>query len=237
MHNVTIHKNFARDLDVQSSIVCNSKIRVYPHITRTILSSASLFVNYLRNWHIRNFESNSFFLNRQIMSLANQKHPLWLAHHKQGHYEERLQNRCDRLNLENAVAKVMGEVDDTFQSNKPDIKSRVTAFLDMKSRIKKSLKVNVSPESEEQLLPRLKGIYIELSGARLGNRSIRLKKMIGSTSTNGVKFTIFDVAQAQIPGKLGTYGIKLKLLYSAYKTLPNHNVQLFDGLRAFRPFG
>ena len=70
----------------------------------------------------------------------------------------------------------------------------------------------------------------------MGNRAVAYKRMIGSSSTNSVGLVVHDEAKAQVPGKMGTYGLSIKIVYGNTSQQPSPQAMFWDGHRHYSPF-
>ena len=75
------------------------------HRTPALLSAASLLANFIRNWHVRNFESNSESGNRKIMSICDPKNPIWRCQIQQTFRRKLFNDIVSSLETEMSVLK------------------------------------------------------------------------------------------------------------------------------------
>ena len=92
------------------------------------------------------------------------------------------------------------------------------------------------PSHSQSETPALKGLSVRLAGPRRGNRAVVFKKAIGSSSTNSVGLVVYDEAKAQVPGKMGTYGLCIKIVYGSASKQPSTLTTFWDGHRHYSPF-
>lgn len=215
--------------------MCNSKIKLNVHRTPTLLSAASLLANYVRNWHVRNFESNSESGNRKIMSICDPKNPIWKGQIQQTFRRKLFNDILSSLEKEKSVLefrKKYGQVA-TTESEKYISGLKYVIGLMEDSR---TFSMYPVPSHSQSETPALRGLSVRLAGPRRGNRAVVYKKAIGSSSTNSVGLVVYDEAKAQVPGKMGTYGLCIKIVYGSTSEQPSASTIFWDGHRHYSPF-
>ena len=86
--------------------MCNSRIKFKVHHTPALLSAASLLANFIRNWHVRNFESNSESGNRKILAICDPKSPIWRCQIRQTFRKKLLSEIASSLETEMSISKL-----------------------------------------------------------------------------------------------------------------------------------
>lgn len=60
----------------------------------------------------------------------------------------------------------------------------------------------------------LRGILLRIKGPKRGNRCEVWQRAAGRISTNSVKYVVSEEAKLQIPSKMGTFGLTVRIVYS-----------------------
>lgn len=236
---------YLKKLETFSEFVTNSKISFYPIFSGNLISSATLSGNYIRNWHIRNFETNSHTNNKRICALLEHKHLIWLCESFQGAKTNKLNKRINEIDLEMAIiARVNDHLKDMkLQGQLKIASSKKYRYKTIANLIYNHYTSNIHPtnviKNNTNILNEdlhIRGVAIRLAGPRLGNRSVVYRKMIGKSTNNSVGIVNWDGCSVQIPGKLGTYGLKIKVIYNLIKSLPHKKIRIDNGVSSLSPF-
>lgn len=222
-------------LERRNNVVCNSKIKLNAHHTPALLSAASLLANFVRNWHVRNFESNSESGNRKIMSICDPKNPVWKVQIQQTFRKKLFNDVLSSLETEKCVLelrKKYGFATNTENDKYISSLRYVTSLMEDT----RAFSMYPVPSHSQSETPALKGLSVRLAGPRRGNRAVVFKKAIGSSSTNSVGLVVCDEAKAQVPGKMGTYGLCIKVVYGNASKQPSTLMTFWNGHRHYSPF-
>lgn len=228
-------KQSMRCLEGRNNVVCNSKIKLNVHRTHALLSAASLLTNFIRNWHVRNFESNSESGNRKIMTICDPKSPIWKCQIQQTFRKKLFSDILSSLETEKSMLELGRKYGlATSTENEKYISSLryVTGLMEDN----RAFSMYPVPSHSQSETPALKGLSVRLAGPRRGNRAVVFKKAIGSSSTNSVGLVVYDEAKAQVPGKMGTYGLCIKIVYGSTSRQPSTLTTFWDGHRNYSPF-
>lgn len=109
---------------------------------------------------------------------------------------------------------------------------------------KNSLQSSLS-SSASSALPKLRGFSIRLAGPRKGNRALTWERSVGAISTNSVDYVIAEEDKCQLPSKMGTFGLTVRIVYERVAERPLSGVALlkqqqqgglFNGIDTYKPF-
>lgn len=234
------NRHFRHVLNSQTSFICNREVCFQPIYSKSLLSSASLLCNYLRNWHVRNFETNGVANNRKIMSLSGKKNSVWSCLTLQESRIEQIREAMRSTEIEIQAVRLRLK----YRPN--DSKLKATYSRLNEEQEKGSLIVRlIEPKVLSSIHPtelhgpehrRVLGISLRLAGPRRGNRAVVHRASAGSVSTSSVGLVYHEEAHAQIPGRMGTYGLTAKIVYGHSKDLASDGLSYWSGTAEYNPF-
>lgn len=234
------NRHFRHALSSQTSFICNQEVRFQPIYSKSVLSSASLLCNYLRSWHVRNFETNSAANNRKIMSLSGKKNFVWSCLTLQESRIEQIREviRSTENEIRSVRLRLKCRPDDAklkatySQLNEEREKGLLIAGL-IEPKVLSSIHPAESHNPEHR---KILGISLRLAGPRRGNRAVVHRAAAGSVSTSSIGLVYHEEAHAQIPGRMGTYGLTVKIVYGHSKDLASHGLSCWSGKVEYSPF-
>lgn len=247
-------QNNMRDsaLDVAGTGMTGSNINFKSILVQSPLTSASLFCSYIRNYVIRKDELPNTIVNR-IFGLVHQKSPIWntldtseLKYSQMQESSTALKLALNGLRAKAAIQSRNHEAQMQFidtQVKLNNMKKLIAAMNRPESSVYTSIyPCNTTSIEAPSMSPsmsniasknlhingykRILGVYIRISGPRRGNRKRVWRKSVGATSTTDPSSVVFEEAQAQLPSKIGTFGLKVKIVYSRKDRLINPNTKL-----------
>lgn len=206
---------------------------VFPHYTNSLLSSASLMASHIKNRLIRNQESISSMVLRNIVGLGEMRNSIWKHNTSQDARKLQIGQAIDSLELRKELIQIQSEA-------LPDNAALKNRALQMDATLKKlrllneymasDVAGNIHPDSlltgarasltpsEAALLPSplstIRGVLIRVKGPRKGNRALKLQKAAGRVSVNSVNYVNSEECNIQLPSKLGIFGLYIRLVYS-----------------------
>lgn len=248
------HLRQKQTLETVLSTLNGHTLRLQPHYTRSVLSSASLTASYIKNWLVRNQESLNGGTVRKILGLGDYKHPIWKyrldQEAKRTQYSQvlaRLQLEEQRLALLRKFAAPHAEQE--HRAVQESIRQVQTTLSLMAPTVTGSLHPSTPTDDsthDKSTAPssglKLRGLFIRLAGPRKGNRAMKWERAVGAVSINSVDYVVAEEAQIQLPSKAGIFGLYLRIVYQKVGERPfsgkRHpgDLTLFDGLREYRPF-
>lgn len=224
--------------------ITNDSFNLKLHKTTSLLSSATLLGNFIRNWHIRNFETNSSVNNRKIINIANEKHPIWEGILNQKKRSCQIESAIKRLEFIKKISEFIQKLD----SHSDSVEDR-GSFKDfqkisqIRSLMKDNITLNIHPDkntAKDLCIDgkdwKVRGICMKICGSRSGNRSAKILKFAGKWSTNSVGLVHKDTCNIQLPGKMGVNGLKIIMVYDLCRNSLQPNSLLWNGTSYFRPF-
>jgi hypothetical protein len=260
------HLKLKQNVESSLSILHGNPLRIQPHFTSSVLSSATLTTSYIKNFLVRNQESLNGGTIRRILNLTDYKHAAWKFKLDQSARKTQYTEVLNDLQLEEKklVMLLKFKKDDSelsgqlsrLRENMKNVqmtlklmKSTVTGSLHPESRsgfdgTASALGPTAPPSADEQDLEKLKirGLLIRLSGPRKGNRALTWEKSVGAVSTNSVDFVVAEESKVQIPSKLGIFGLYVRIVYQKVSQRPSSGTRnpkdltFFDGNSLFKPF-
>ena len=249
------HLQQAESMEMVVSGLTGSRVRIQPHFTTSVLSSAALTASYIRNWLVRNQESVSPGSIRRILALAERKHPVWKYRLDQSAKQQQYAEVAAQLELALARQAVLREFEGGAQEGEME------GLRGTLRKVRLSMRLMV-PEVEGSLHPegmatgadatgtgmgaaatqyRVRGLLVRVAGPRKGNRAMVWQRSVGAVSMNSVAHVAAEEAQTQLPSKLGTFGLYVRIVYQKLVEQPLHArragaLQLCDGQRWYTPF-
>lgn len=257
------HLKLKQNVEIVLSTLHGNPLRIQPHFTSTVLSSATLTTSYIKNFLMRNQESLNSGSIRKILNLTDYKHSAWKYKLDQSNrkvqYEEVLNElkfeekrletllKFKKVNNEDLIIK-LSKIQENIEQIKMTIKlmkDSLTGSLHPEPRNYEISSTEANPsEVPEDLVDNLKirGLLIRLAGPRKGNRSMTWEKSVGAVSINSVDYVLAEESKVQIPSKLGIFGLYVRIVYqkvsqspTCYKKNPQ-DLEFFDGISSFKPF-
>lgn len=110
---------------------------------------------------------------------------------------------------------------------------------------KNPLQSSLLSSSASSAIPKLRGFSIRLAGPRKGNRALTWERSVGAISTNSVDYVIAEEDKCQLPSKMGTFGLTVRIVYERVAERPLSGVALlkqqqqgglFNGIDTYKPF-
>lgn len=258
------HLKLKQNVESALSILHGNPLRIQPHFTPSVLSSATLTTSYIKNFLVRNQESLNGGTIRRILGLTDYKHAAWKFKLDQSARKAQYTEVLNELQLEEMklITLLKFKKDDSelikklnrLQENIKHIqmtiklmKNIVTGSLHPECHADATASVlgqSAPPSADEQDLEKLKirGLLIRISGPRKGNRALTWEKSVGAVSTNSVDFVVAEESKVQIPSKLGIFGLYVRIVYQKVSQRPSSmtknpkDLELFNGYTLFKPF-
>ncbi len=217
-------------------------LQLRPHQTPSVLSSASLLTSYIKNWITRNRESVTTGTVKRIIGLCDYKHQIWRYQLDQRPRQQQYAQVSDSLKLELKKLQLL----QSFRPTEAGLTERITRLQENISKVhltadlmKESVSGSLHPDTASEGL-RLRGFLLRLAGPRKGNRAMTWERSVGATSTNSVDYVIAEESKCQLPSKMGTFGLTVRMVYERCKERPLESIananskMLFDGIDAYK---
>lgn len=232
------HLKLKQNLETVLSTLHGHPLRIQPHFTPSVLSSATLTTSYIKNFLIRNQESINGGSIRRILNLTDYKHAAWKYNldqsYRKAQYEAVLkgmefeeQKLVTLLKFKRSDAGLLqklAQVQENVKQVKMTIKlmkDTVTGSLHPEPRNNELASTFTSAKTESSTSTsagsdsplKIRGLLIKLAGPRKGNRAMKWEKSVGAVSTNSVDYVIAEESKVQIPSKLGIFGLYVRIVY------------------------
>lgn len=228
----------------KSAEVCagltNQHIELHQKSTSTLLANASILSKYVYNWHVKSVDLDNSSNMKKIYRISDQKNVLWktsLNQEWRNEYYKDLLNYSNVLKNINLTKTKFDQSYDSFSLIDKNLKllnilscfylRKNTYFLHPENTIQSALHENEW---------KIKGFCIKIKGPRSGTKALTLKHGYGKYSTNNVGITVFDSYVQHIPGKIGTFGFRISIVYDYFKLCPNYLSVFNDGFFSYLPF-
>ncbi len=256
------HLKLKQNVETVLSTLHGNPLRIRPHFTPSVLSSATLTTSYIKNHLVRNQESLNSGSIRRILNLTDYKHVAWKYKLDQSERKLQYQQVLKEMEFEeqklSILAKFKSSNDQKLASVQENIKQVKMTLKLMKDTVTGSL----HPEPRNNELPsnfnsftapsstnetisdglRIRGLLIRLAGPRKGNRAVKWEKSVGAVSVNSVDYVVAEESKVQIPSKLGIFGLYVRIVYQKLSHRPTsakknpEDLEFFDGITTFKPF-
>ena len=258
------HLKLKQNVESVLSTLHGHPLRIQPHFTSSVLSSATLTTSYIKNFLLRNQESLNGSSIRRILGLIDYKHPAWRFKLDQRERKTQYTEVLDEMQFEER--KLLSLL--KYKKGDPILSGQLYRLQENIKNVQMTLKLMketvtglLHPELRNNGLPststaspnaftedtdsdqlKIRGLLISLSGPRKGNRSMTWEKSVGAVSINSVDYVIAEESRVQIPSKLGIYGLYVRIVYQKVSQRPSSytknpkDLELFDGINLFKPF-
>lgn len=251
------HLKLKQNVEIILSSLHGNPLRIQPHFTPSVLSSASLTTSYIKNHLIRNQESLNGATIRRILNLTDYKHQIWKYRLDQSNRKIQYEEVLKEMKFEEKKLLILSNFN-------PEMKVKLNQIQENIEKIEMTLKLmkdvvlgSLHPEprnviesstettsdavgSESNL--KIRGLLIKLAGPRKGNRAVSWEKSVGAVSINSVDYVLAEESKVQIPSKLGIFGLYVRIVYEKlsqkptfYKKNPK-DLEFFNGISAYKPF-
>lgn len=112
-------------------------VRIQPHFTPTVLSSATLATSYIKNWIIRNQESINGGTIRRILGISDYKHAIWKYKLDQSSRKMQYSQVLKDMELEEHKLVTLLK----FKAEDQDLKRNLNRLQDNMKHVRMSLKL------------------------------------------------------------------------------------------------
>lgn len=260
------HLKLKQNVEIVLSTLHGNPLKIQPHFTPSVLSSATLTSSYIKNFLIRNQESLNGGSIRRILNLTDYKHPIWKYKLDQSsrrtQYEEVLKEMQFEEKKLQFLLKFKPELKGALCQVQENVKKvqmtlrlmKETVFGSLHPEPRNVIESNgfgtaahygpstppVSDSSDVGL--KIRGLLIRLAGPRKGNRAMSWEKSVGAVSINSVDYVLAEESKVQIPSKLGIFGLYIRIVYEKLSQRPTFykknpkDLELFNGISTFKPF-
>lgn len=260
------HLKLKQNVETVLSTLHGNPLRIQPHFTPSVLSSATLTTSYIKNFLIRNQESLNGGSIRRILGLTDYKHPAWKFKLDQSARKQQYEQILKELEFEERKTLLKLE----FRAEDAELKDMLARIQENKKQVQMTLKLMkdtvlgslhpeprnndlasatatanvidpISADGENEKL-RIRGILVRLAGPRKGNRAMTWEKSVGAVSVNSVDYVVSEESKVQIPSKLGIFGLYVRIVYQKVSQRPSSqkknpkDLEFFNGLGTFKPF-
>ena len=251
--NLGQHLKLKQNAEIVLSTLHGNPLKIQPHFTPSVLSSATLTTSYIKNFLIRNQESLNGGSIRRILNLTDYKHQIWKYKLDQSNRRIQYEQVLEEMQLEAKKLQLLLKF-------KPEIKGELAQLLENINKVQMTLKLmkenvtgslhpeprNIIESSTADDSPhsdlKIRGLLVRLAGPRKGNRAMTWEKSVGAVSINSVDYVLAEESKVQIPSKLGIFGLYVRIVYEKlsqrptfYKKNPK-DLELFNGIASFKPF-
>lgn len=257
------HLKLKQNVEIILSTLHGNPLKIQPHFTPSVLSSATLTSSYIKNFLVRNQESLNGGSIRRILNLTDYKHQIWKYKLDQSNRRAQYEQVLKEMQFEEKKAQFLLKF-------KPEIRGELGQIQENVKKVQMTLKLmkesvfgslhpeprnvieshgfglnsaapSAAPDSPDCNL-KIRGLLIRLAGPRKGNRAMSWEKSVGAVSINSVDYVLAEESKVQIPSKLGIFGLYIRIVYEKlsqrptfYKKNPK-DLELFDGISTFKPF-
>ena len=253
------HLKLKQNVEIVLSTLHGNSLRIQPHFTPSVLSSATLTTSYIKNHLIRNQESLNGGSIRRILNLTDYKHPIWKYKLDQSARRAQYEEVLKEMQLEERKLQLLSKF-------KPEIKADLFRLQENIKKVQMTLKLmkesvigslhpeprnviesnsaalSTDPAASDDSNLKIRGLLVRLAGPRKGNRAMTWEKSVGAVSINSVDYVLAEESKVQIPSKLGIFGLYVRIVYEKvsqrptfYKKNPK-DLELFNGTGVFKPF-
>lgn len=251
------HLKLKQNVEIVLSTLHGNPLKIQPHFTPSVLSSATLTSSYIKNFLIRNQESLNGGSIRRILNLTDYKHQIWKYKLDQSSRKTQYEQVLKEMQFEEKKLQFLikfkpelkGELDQVQENVKKVqmtlrlMKETVFGTLHPEPRnVIESNGTNAAPHDASDVGLKIRGLLIRLAGPRKGNRAMSWEKSVGAVSINSVDYVLAEESKVQIPSKLGIFGLYVRIVYEKlsqhptfYKKNPK-DLELFNGISTFKPF-
>lgn len=253
------HLKLKQNVETVLSTLHGNPLRIQPHFTPSVLSSATLTTSYIKNHLIRNQDSLNGGSIRKILGLTDYKHQVWKF--KLDQSQRKTQYKEVLTELEFEEKKLLTLIKFKF-GNVEELKGKLSRVQENMKNVKMTLKLmkdtltgSLHPEPRNTELTssietidsvndqlKIRGLLIRLAGPRKGNRAMTWEKSVGAVSINSVDYVVAEESKVQIPSKLGIFGLYVRIVYQKVSQRPTsdkknpQDLELFNGITTFKPF-
>jgi hypothetical protein len=257
------HLKLKQNVETILSTLHGNPLRIQPHFTPSVLSSATLTTSYIKNHLIRNQESLNGGTIRKILGLTDYKHQAWKFKLDQSTRKVQYKEVLNELEFE---ARKLVTLIKFKCGNVNELEGKLSLVQENMKHVKMTLKLikdtftgSLHPEPRNNELPststgnsntleevndklKIRGMLIRLAGPRKGNRAMTWEKSVGAVSVNSVDYVIAEESKVQIPSKLGIFGLYVRIVYQKVSQRPTsfkknpQDLELFNGISKFKPF-
>ncbi len=259
------HLKLKQNVETVLSTLHGNPLRIRPHFTPSVLSSATLTTSYIKNFLIRNQESLNGGSIRKILGLTDYKHQAWKFRLDQSPRKAQYNEVLNELEFEEKKLLTLLK----FKAGDVELEGKLSSVQENIKQVKMTLKLmkdsltgSLHPEPRNNELPstatatasssspvedvndqlKIRGMLIRLAGPRKGNRAMTWEKSVGAVSINSVDYVVAEESKVQIPSKLGIFGLYVRIVYQKLSQRPTsdkknpQDLEFFDGLSTFKPF-
>ena len=219
-----------------------SEQKLRPIYVRNPLASASLLCSYIRHKVIRKHESTEK-MSRRIFRLFGPRNKIWSA------IEPVFPKR---ILLDDTVASLKARLP-VLEAGRPEDYEEANKILGRLEEISKELLESKEAYQATSLFPSMKprlldpslpwssayigtaiqgntsalrGLMIKITGPKKDTKAGSIKKQLGASSLNSVGLISGEMAQAQLPSKVGIFGLKVRIAYTLKSRLASLNTKV-----------
>lgn len=241
------HLKLKQNVETVLSTLHGNPLRIKPHFTPSVLSSATLTTSYIRNFLIRNQESLNGGSIRKILGLTDYKHQAWKYKLDQSARRAQYEEVLNELEFEEkklmTLLKFKGgnNLEDELDGKLSRVQENMKQVQMTLKLMKDNLTGSLHPEPRNNELPsttmtnstaaenqteevndqlKIRGLLIRLAGPRKGNRAMTWEKSVGAVSINSVDYVVAEESKVQIPSKLGIFGLYVRIVYQKLSQRP-----------------
>ena len=252
------HLKLKQNLETVLSTLHGNPLRIQPHFTTSVLSSATLTTSYIKNFLVRNQESLNGGSIRKILNLTDYKHQIWKYKLDQSDRKQQYQQVLKEMEFEEEKLAALLK----FKKNDNNLISKLSRVQGNISQVRMTLKLmkgivvgSLHPEPRNNELPsnfnssaisaadsatldlddglKIRGLLIRLAGPRKGNRAMTWEKSVGAVSVNSVDYVVAEESKVQIPSKLGIFGLYVRIVYQKLSQRPTSYTKNPEDLQLF----
>ena len=228
----TLHKQAIERL---AEAVTDNRIVLKIHPTTSALSCPHLLATQTLHEIVRNMENvDSMPVIKRILSGANEG-PMWRytldQSGRRAQYKAGIE-RIDRQLKSNQIKSKFESVD--YEEKLKQARLQYSLIVEfMRDEVKGTLHPNGSSTGMFDGW-RIKGMSIRLAGPKKATKAGAWTRSVGAPGINSYQVVVGDEANLQLPTRTGTYGLTVRIAWSAYKDLVMHKGMVYtDGIKPF----